>query len=295
MVSYTINVGGVDREGLAREVLNSAAKVLLLAGFSEDEVGDLFQQVSSQFSAATLVQSNFASNAHEDEDSGFQGESIWSLSERFEEHTAVKALNRLNKRASTFGNLEDAQVLQKAITLLTEAFALRRDAIGWLRSEAVEGGINVVADRDEWIESASDSELDEEDLVLFLDDYRWSGDFNWHLVGQVARTLANNGDQLALQSLSSLALDEAVALEHHVREDVLRSIETMNSYEQFDAYVASHSGAGELAQSEFFDGFIRQTSFPHGTYALEGWLDAMSRDGRLERYKRSNRWRILVV
>lgn len=294
MVTYSISVGGANREAVAEEVLGSAAKILLLTGFSEDEVGELFQQAAGQMlTGETVGRSDDAGDFATDDD-GLDQVDIWSLAQKFEDHTAVKGLNRLSKRASTLDDLEDPQVLAKAIALLTEAVRLRHDAITWLRTEAAEVGIEVVGDREEWIASATDDQLDQEDILIFLDDYRWSGDFNWYLVGQVARALAETGDREALTSLSSVVLNDDLGLDGRVREEVERSVETISSYEDFSEYVRSHSSAGELAQSEFLDRFIRQTGFSNGTYPLERWLDAMSRRGDLERYKRSNRWRILV-
>ncbi|WP_426266268.1 hypothetical protein [Sphingomonas sp. LHG3443-2] len=294
MVTYSFSVGGVNREAVAQEVLGSAAKILLLTGYSEDEVGELFQQAAGQMLSGEAVGRIDDAGDFAPDENALDEVDIWSLAQKFEDHTAVKALNRLNKRASTLDDLDDPQALAKAIALLTEAIRLRHDAITWLRTEAAEAGIEVVGDREEWIASATDDQLDQEDSLLFLDDYRWSGDFNWYLVGQVARALAETGDREALTSFSSVVLSDNLGLQVPVREEVERSVETISSYEDFSRYVRSHSSAGELAQAEFLDRFIRQTGFSNGTYPLERWLDAMSRRGELERYKRANRWRILV-
>ena len=47
-------------------------------------------------------------------------------------------------------------------------------------------------------------------------------------------------------------------------------------------------------QSTLLDEFILQSGFSGGTYMLDGWLDSLSKQGILQRYKRSNRWRVLI-
>lgn len=293
MVTYTINVGAINREAIAEEVVSSAARVLFLAGFTEAQVGDLFQQAARQIPSGEVEQTSVGvGEDYIEDDSGDQG--IWSIADKFEEIKPVKALSRLGKRANAINELDDPPTLAKAVELATEAVGLRKEALDWLRSEADKAGVEVVADHDQWTETATDEQLDEEDNVIFLDDYRWSGDFNWYLIGQVARALAESGDRDALTDFSAVVLDEDLALESRVREDVEKAVGTAGQYEEFLAYVHSHVGGGELAQAEFLDRFVRASGFSSGTYALECWLEGMAKRGELERYKRSNRWRILV-
>lgn len=293
MVTYTINVGAIDREAIAEEVVSSAARVLFLAGFTEAHVGDLFQQAARQILSGEVGHTPV--DVGEDYIEGDSGDqSIWRIADKFEEIKPVKSLSRLGKRANAINELDDPATLAKAVELATEAVGLRKEALDWLRSEADKADVEVVADHDQWTETATDEQLDEEDNVIFLDDYRWSGDFNWYLIGQVARALAESGDRDALTDFSAVVLDEDLALESRVREDVEKAVGAAGQYEEFLAYVRSHAGGGELAQAEFLDRFVRASGFSSGTYALECWLEGMAKRGELERYKRSNRWRILV-
>jgi hypothetical protein len=294
VLTYNISVGDVNRGAIAEEVVSSAAKVLLLAGFTEGQIGDLFQQASQQILSGAAVEQGQpdADESFFEDDGDDQG--IWGIADRFENIKSVKALSRLGKRANAVDDLDNPRTLEKAVSLVNEAAGLRKESLDWLRNEATKAGIEIVSDHDQWTETATDEQLDEEGNVLFLDDYRWSGNFNWHLVGQVARALAKTGDRESLSTFSEAVLDEDLAIESGVREDVERAVGAAGQYEEFLTYVQSHAGAGELAQAEFFDKFIRASGFSSGSYALESWLEGMAKRGVVERYKRSNRWRVLV-
>lgn len=296
MAKHMLKVNGINREEIAQEVLSSAARVLLLSGFTEEEVGDLFQQVARQIVCGEEVeQAQLDLDVDEDYFEGESGDqSVWGIADKFEQLKPVKALSRLAKRANAINDLDDPAALKKAFALITDAAGLQKEALNWLKGEAEKAGLEIVANHDQWTETATDEQLDEENNVIFLDDYRWSGDFNWYLVGQVARALAEAGDREALTSFSEVFLDGNLAMERQVREDVEKAIGAAGQYEEFLEYVRRHSGAGELAQAEFLDKFVRASGFSSGTYVLESWLEGMAKRGELERYKRSNRWRLLV-
>lgn len=294
MVTYTINVGGINQEAIAEEVVSSAARVLLLAGLAEGQVAEIFEQAAQQIRSGEAVERDQSDDAEDyfEDDSEDQG--IWGIADKFEQLKPVKSLSRLGKRANAVNDIDDSATLAKAVSIVTEAAALRKEALDWLRNEAAKAGIEVVSDHDQWTETATDEQLDNEDNVIFLDDYRWSGDFHWHLVSQIARSLAETGDREALSSFSEVFLDEDLAVESQIREDVEKALGAAGQYDEFLEYVQSHSGSGELAQAEFLDKFIRASGFSSGTYTLESWLEGMAKRGELERYKRSNRWRIMV-
>lgn len=295
MVTYTINMGGIDRNALAEEVMASTARVLILAGFSTEDVGNLFRQASEQLISGEAT-SPRAEPAWIDDDEYDDSaiSSQYDLLDRFEQLPSVKTLNRLAKRSSVIGELDDPKALAKAVDLVTEAVGLRHEALIWVRAEAAKAGLTVADDREAWIDSASDDELDQEDSIVFLDDYRFSADFNWYIVAQVVRSLAESGDRDALASFSQLVSSDALAFDQRIKEDVERAVAASEKYDDFQRHMQGYAGVGEVMQTEVFDKFIREHSFQGGTYLLEGWLEAMGRRGVLERYKRSNRWRIVV-
>lgn len=295
MSTNTISAVGVHQEAIAEEVISSAAKVLLLAGLTEHQIGDLFEQASQQMRSGEAVGREHTDDSEDYFKEDDDDQSIWGIAEKFENIGPVKSLKRLGKRANTVGDIHDPVTLAKAVALTTEAAGLRKEALDWLRVEANKVGIEVVANHDQWTEIATDEQLDDEENVLFLDDYSWSGDFSWYLVSAIARALIGTGDRETLSNISEIFLDEDVAIESDIREEIEKAVATVGQYEKFFEYVQSHSGSGELAQAGFFDVFINTTGFSSGTYALERWVEGMAKRGELDRYKRSNRWRILVA
>lgn len=294
LVTYTINVGGFDKEAIADEVVRSASRVLRLAGFSEAQVADIFGHAAHQINSGETVELDHSDDVgHYVEDDG-DNEGIWGIADKFEQIKPVKSLSRLGKRANALNDIDDSANLAKAVSIATEAAGLRKEALDWLRNEASKAGIEMVADRHHWTEIATDEQLDNEENLIFLDDYRWSGDFNWHLISQIARALAETGDKDALLSFSHVFLDKQIAVERDIRNNVERAVQAAGRYEEFLTFVQSHSEAGELAQAEFLDRFVRSSGFSGGTHTLEIWLERMAKRGELERFKRSNRWRINI-
>ena len=295
LVIFSIRDYTIESAAIAEEVVSSAARVLMLSGFTEAQVADIFQQAAQKIFTGDAVegmQSDANRNYPEDECDNI---GVWQIADRFEELKPVKALSRLGKRASAIDHIEDGATLTKTIALISEATVLRKEALSWLKDESKKAGLEVAAERDKWTETATDERLDEEHNVVFLDDLRWSGKFSWHIASQVALALAEAGNREALDSFSQIILDEDLAIENRVREDIERAVGAAGQYDKFLAHVRSHAGTGELAQSEFLDRFVRESGFSSGTYTLESWLEGMAKRGELERYKRSNRWRIIVT
>lgn len=293
MATYTVNLGGIDRSAIAEEVVSSAARVLMAAGFALEEVASLFRQAGDQLESGEAVRETEVDD-YEADDSMSSGSERYDLIDNFDKLPSVKSLHRLAKRSDAIGSLDDEPSLVRAVKLVAEAIPLRREALGWLNAQAQSAGFGVSPNREEWIEAATDEQLDNEDQVIFLDDYQFSGNFNWHLISQVARALAASGEVEHLGSFGELVLDENVFLEVRIQDEVREAIEACGNFQDFSQYVLSQSGQGELAQSEFLDNFVRTYSFGGGTYMLQNWLDGLAAKGLVERYKRSNRWRISV-
>ncbi len=293
MVTYTINMLGFDRGPLAEEVIGSAARLLMLAGFSVGDVSTLFRQAADQIDSGEAV--TYGSDGIIDQKDDYYGSfDRYDLVEKFEAQPSVKALSRLSKRASVIDDIEDDTSLSKAMDIVLEAVQLRLEALSWLVSEAESSGLEVAASKERWVETATDDEPDDEDKIVFLDDYQFSGGFNWYLISQVVRYLSDTGSTGVLSSFADLLLNDSLALEDRIRDEVERAVSIAEKFDDFQSYVSSHSGQGELAQSDFLDTFVRIYDFEGGTYLLQNWLDTMAKMGELERVKRSNRWRVTV-
>lgn len=292
MVTYTFNVGGIDRAALAEEIINSAARILTLAGFSRDEVSDLFRQAGGQLEceAIDLVSSE---DGISDSD-GDVGVDRDDLMNRFETFPAAQKLYRLGKRSSVIADLDDPHAIANATKLITEALILRREILDWVRAEAEISSLDVANSRAAWIGTATDDDLDREDTIVFLDDYQFGCDFNWYVISELASALAESGDSSTLGLLAQIILDDELALEERIRQDVQSAVEAAAHFNEFQEFVLSFVGQGELTQAEFLDKFVRAYNFTEGNYVLEQWLEGMMQRGLVERYKRSNRWRISV-
>src|SRR5690606_10567427 len=147
-------------EAIAEEVVGSAAKVLLLTGWSEAQIADLFEQAAQQLRSGEAIVREPVDLAEEYPEDDSDDQSIWGIADRFEQIESVRALNRLGKSANAIDSLGEPSALSKAIALVTEAISLRREALNWLRREAQSAGIEIVADHDRWTETATDEQLD---------------------------------------------------------------------------------------------------------------------------------------
>jgi hypothetical protein len=273
------------------EVLNSALRILLVSGISETEVASAFEQAAAQLRQGEVQPDDNLDSNNTDISHAHKG--LWSLVDHFDDLEEVRSLNRLAKRLEVVGNRDDASSRNQTFKLVKEAISLRRSAIAWLREKATVIGVQVEHSRDKWIEEASDEELDREHEILFLDDVHWASEFSWYAVSDIARSLAFEGNRDDLAMLRVFALDDETALEDHIREDIERAYGLAGEHDAFRSHVLGQSGKGELTQAEFLQDFVARNEFSD-VYVLEKWLDGMAEVGEIERYKRSNRWRVLV-
>ncbi|WP_295631268.1 hypothetical protein [Novosphingobium sp.] len=293
MVTYEFNFLGFDRNALSEEIIRSAENVLSCSGFSASEIGELFQSAAQKILSVAVSEKKLCAIFDDPKDE-YQTQSIWEIIENFEYLRSVKALGRLRKRADVIGHLDDPAALTQAVIIIIEAINLRKEAFKWLKEEAEKYKLQVVSSHDQWAQLASDEELDKEEEVVFLDDYRWDGGFNWHEISHIVEALARSGQRENLEKFSELVLDELLAFQSRIKDDVKNAVGHVGQYENFASFVKRHADVGELAQAELLDKFIRESGFSGGTSSLEYWLEGMARRNEVERYKRSNRWRIVV-
>lgn len=292
MATYSIDIG-TNKVVIADEVLSSALRVLSIAGFDRDEVCELFSQAIQQ------LRDDEESSTHDDEQDpvladDVNEDGVYSILDRYEELDEQKALSRLGRRAEIIGDLSSSAERARAQELLDKALPLARASQDWLVAECARHGVELQANRDNWLASASDNDLDREDEIVFIDDYRFNQAFRFDIISSLIRGIANAGDQEAFKTLLNSMSENTVILDQSVMDDLQEAGESLKFIETFIDFLVGLQGQGEQLQSNLFDHFVRQSGFSGGTYVLEGWLDAFVATGRVDRYKRSNRWRVLV-
>lgn len=290
MVTYTVNVG-INKLAVAEEAISSVARILSAAGFDLSEVANLLRGAADQIDSGEAISNNYdderAEYDQDDEDS-------YSILERYEETPEIKSLKRLSKRASALDNRDDAEQREKSHAILEQALPLAKKALDWLIAECAAKGIATQPNREEWLSSADDDELDLEDNILFLDDWRVNGDFQFQLIQDLVRHSARQGDQASFNKIVELMSQNPLFYDSRTMEEVTKSGEALKSVHSFATFLARYAGTGEQMQSTLFDEFIHETGFSGGTYMLDGWLESLAETGHIQKYKRSNRWRVTV-
>lgn len=276
-----VNGATSDKTSFAEEVLVSAARQLFFGDLTPKEINEAFRKAAERAANDELLTTASQSVAPES--------AVHDLESRFDALPAVKLLQRLAKRSSALRDLNDQSSLEKIVPMLFEALRLRSEALEWLAREAPSKGFSVARDRDEWLESADDEELDEEPLTVFLWGSESWEDFDWYLVGQTARALARAGEHEQL-----LQLDEAVRSGFPLGRDQMQEINTakrvMASYSDFRRFLKQQRGRGEVRQATLLDDFIASHAFEDGAYYPQQWIEHLSDKGEIMRYKKSNRW-----
>ena len=295
MTTYTVELT-VNRFAIAEEVLSSAAKVLITAGFESGEVALLMRQAADQLDSGTAISSDPIPDCEPTEAQAFVPATpdIYELFDRYEQIPEKRALARLNKRASAIGYADTEEDLSKTFEILQQSLPLAEGALKWIIQECSAAGIQVEPHKDEWLEKASDEELDREHQIIFLDDWHVNGEFQLNQVSVLARSYAHSGNLEAFSQLVSLIKTRQVIYERENLEEIERTAGALEALADFREFLNERRGSGELMQSTLLDEFILQSGFSGGTYMLDGWLDSLSKQGILQRYKRSNRWRVLI-
>ncbi|MBO6878279.1 MAG: hypothetical protein JJ873_12800 [Maricaulis sp.] len=290
----------LDRDAVASEIFIGCVNTLHVLGFSDEEIAGLLRNTADDVWSIDRNRPSFSpfsglgdvpaiDHEHESDD-------LWILQDEFEASEAAKTLQRLDKRISSFylhrgSNEIDLNTLKRAHEILLQALNARREVVSWLQSAADRKKIRVEPYRDAWRVSASDVELDAEDSILFLDDYMWSGDFHWGIVGRLSKILCDIGEQKLVAEISDLVTDGSLVLPEGDREEVLQALQTVSVYDQFRKCVRSAALGGEVIQSTFIDAVEREFGSTGTQIPAHQWLSNMASNGEIERYKKSNRWR----
>jgi hypothetical protein len=293
MPTYTVNLS-TNKFAIAEEVLSSATKVLITAGFEAAEVAGLLRKAADQIDSGAAISDQADQSDQDTRAFAPSSRGKYDIFDRYDETPQKRSLARLTKRASAIGYADTEEDLEKAFEILQQSLPLAEDALKWIVSECSAAGIRVEPHKDEWLENASDEELDRENEIVFLDDWQVNGDFQLNQIGVLARSYAHAGNLEGFSSLVKLIKAYQVIYERENLEEIERATDALEALASFKEFLAAYRGSGELMQSTILDEFILRSGFSGGTYFLEGWLDLFSKEGFLQRYKRSNRWRILI-
>lgn len=290
MVTYTVNLE-FNKFAVAAEVISSSIRTLAAAGFDDREIEDIFRRAIENFHDETTDDGEIQVDPAAETPTRF---ALYDLVEEFENTPEKRALGRLEKRASALDRGSQYDEGGQVLAIVEQALPLAEKATEWLIQRCSELGIPVEPSKDEWLRSASDDELDTENDILFLDDWQISNDFQLRNIEFLARGYAQSGDISSFSRLLELIRSHKVIYGEGVISEIERSSTALEAMADFKGFVRGHAGNGELAQSTLLDDFVRESGFQGGTYLLEGWLQSMADGGEIQRYKRSNRWRIEV-
>jgi hypothetical protein len=295
MATFTVDLS-TNRFAIAEEVLSSAAKVLVTAGFESAEVASLLRQAAEQLDSGVAISNGpDAFGGQVDDEAAVPATpDIYELFERYDQIPERRSLARLSKRASAIGYANTEEDLSKAFEILQQSLPLAEGALNWLVQKCSATGIQVEPHKDEWLERASDEELDHENQIVFLDDWKVNGDFQLDQIGVLARSYAHSGNLESFSELVGLIKTHKVIYERENLEEIERTADALKALVDFREFLNQRRGSGEVMQSTLLDEFTLQSGFSGGTYVLDGWLDSLSKQGILQRYKRSNRWRVVI-
>lgn len=292
MVTYSVNLD-LSKFAVVETTVSSLVAILGSAGLSNDEIASLLRRTADQLVSGAPSHEREPSDWAEPSHQYDAKHKVYDLFERFEQTPEKKALARLSKRASALGYAQDVEELEKAFDILSQALPLVEAAQTWIMNDCTDSGIQFEPSKDEWLESADDEELDGEDEIVFLDDWQVSGDFQFQQIETLARAYAHSGNTEGYRRLVNL-LGAHKVLYGKALEEVTKAGDAFEEMAGFLEFLVEHSGHGELAQSSLLDEYIQRTGFSGGTYLLDGWLESLAAEGKIQRYKRSNRWRVII-
>jgi hypothetical protein len=295
-MDYTINLGVEPSVAIAEEVISSAVRILIIAGLSQSEIATFFSRTAETLAGNSDLDSDDSDEVkYSDIDHFLQAEDdkMYNIQMEFDELPCNKKLERLEKRSEIITDLEDTLKFDKAWKIIAEAVPLRLEAMAWLKRRGNEFGLEVHIKKSEWIETANDEDLDKESMHIFLDDYKWRQSYGWRLVESLVDKLASVGATDSINSIYEVISSDELYLDSFTIDRVERAKKSAALFKEFKNYIREFSGGAEQMQSQIVDAFQRINNSEPIMY-VDAWLERLAADGVLDRYKRSNRWRLLV-
>lgn len=289
LVTYSFNVS-VNKLAIAEEVITSAGNILIAAGFEPSEIESLFRQAADQMASGEAVEigsSNESTEASESIDAH-------DIRNEFQELPAIGSLSKLKMRAEAIGRPCDGrEILYKCLPLAMEMLPHIMAAQSWLTAAARNAGVPVEEEKNAWVSRASDDELDCAHEVIFLDDFDFTYELNFDFIQDVVHELTDEGDVAALSSLKNQLALRGIIVPPDLRDAIADGTRTLALRDTFDQFILGQQE--EVMETPLLEQFVRAFDFPQPSYFLTGWLQKLEEAGKIERYKRANRWRIQVL
>lgn len=290
MVTYTVNVAS-NKIAIAEEVISSAGNILVAAGFEPNEIAALFRDASEQLTSGAAIS---VADGYQLPDQDRDSIDLDDIRSAFENTDAAKKMEKLKRRADALDRPHDSpDALKKCYEIALKMLPLIGEMQKWLIATASEAKIEVVENQSDWMESASDEDLDREHKIIFLDAFDWTYPLNFQLIDDVASELAYKGEVEAFNGLSGLISSYDITIPNDIIETLEKGHRTIDLKEVFISNVLQHPE--EILETQFLEEFVRNFDFPHPSHFLQEWLTKMEEEGLINRYKRSNRWRVQVI
>lgn len=279
---------------IANAALQGAISVMVAAGLSDSEIASLLLKAVGS-AGENLPTTAFVDDIDFDENADGAIEtrlSRYDLDDAFERTNAFKILERLSKRASAVNELDGDAAFAKLERLIIEALPQMKAALAWYQVECGRAGLALEFDRSEWLDNASDEELDNEDAHIFYEDTAAVQTFSPWIISQYARAAAEFGRAEELRQIIEKIVAEEVILNRSTFDDLSDAFMHASVKTVIEAQVASLDEGFEIPQSDFIQILVRGVDGNVSEHLIAGWLEDFAAKGLVERYKRSNRWQI---
>ena len=292
MNTFTIEVGmNIDKYEVAMAALNGAIGVMAAAGLSDSEITSLLLK------AANLD----TGEPRTEKPSEWEGDcddepiSIYEIENLFEETSTFKALSRLSKRAGALEHHDNSAACEKIEKLIEEALPHLKDAADWYRSTCVEHGFKFEANRQIWLESASDSDLDAEDEYVFFDLSGGNETFSPWMITNYANSAEQLGRAVQLKRLLEQIIENNVLIDPNIFQEVTEAFRNASFKSAIQSQVESLDSGFEMPQADFIRTLLTASDGTVSEHLISVWIESFEEAGLLERFKRSNRWQVRRV
>jgi len=272
--------------------MSSCSNILVAAGFSAAEIQILFQQAADQLASGEAMH-----GWHQETVTGNLGGALVdadAIRIQFAELPTVQALQKLKTRAEALERPSDSrEALAKCFDLVSRVVPNIAEAQAWIMSTAEAAGVRVEASKAAWIEAATDDELDDESAVIFLDDFEITYPLGFDVIENVVHALIDIGDKDRFDQLYKAIMARGIKLPGETSDSLESGRKTLDLLDAFYDFIFSRPE--EFMETPVLEEFVRTHDFPQPSYFLIGWLRKMEEAGRIERYKRANRWRVQIL
>lgn len=280
----------MDRLAIAEEVMSSAGNILAAAGYTSEEIEAIFRQAADQIASGVA----FDPAPSNDVNRHAFDTAAEKILTAFEEVDAVRALAKLRSRADALDRPHNSRkALDRCVPLASKMLPEIASAQTWLLREASAAGVTILPSRKDWIADVSDADLDKEHELIFFDSYELQDRLNLDFLTEVAHALVSLGTTVEFEAFYSALVESRLALSVELRSAMEDGKQAFATKRVFQEEVLAQSD--EFAETAFIQEFVARHDVPERPHVLMGWMQQLEEQGRLSRYKRSNRWRVSVA